>query len=95
MNNKSVLYVAYFVFVIIIGSLGFYYIGGDQWSWIDSIYMTIITLFIVGFSEVHPLTELGRFWALIVIFFGVAGFEKFAGTRFVCLPKELFRNPFV
>ena len=73
MNNKSVLYVAYFVFVIIIGSLGFYYIGGDQWSWIDSIYMTIITLFFVGFSEVHPLTELGRLWAIIVIFFGVAG----------------------
>ena len=73
MNNKSVLYVAYFVIVIIIGSLGFYYIGGDQWSWVDSIYMTIITLFFVGFSEVHPLTELGRLWAIIVIFFGVAG----------------------
>ena len=68
-KNKGVLYTAYFVSVIIIGSIGFYYIGDEQWSLVDSVYMTIITLFFVGFSEVHPLTELGRLWAIIVIFF--------------------------
>ena len=62
--NKNILYIAYFVSIIIIGSIGFYIIGGDGWSWLDSIYMTIITLFFVGFSEVHPLTDLGRIWAI-------------------------------
>ena len=65
--NKKTLYVFYFVSIIIIGSIGFYVIGGEDWSYIDSIYMTIITLTFVGFSEVHPLNDFGRIWAIIVI----------------------------
>ena len=71
--NKYKLYIAYFVSIVFIGSIGFYIIGGERWSWLDSIYMTIITLFFVGFSEVHPLNDLGRVWAIVVIIFGVAG----------------------
>ena len=41
--NKNMLYITYFVSIIILGSIGFYIIGGDDWSWLDSIYMTIIT----------------------------------------------------
>ena len=69
--NKYKLYIAYFVSIVFIGSIGFYLIGGKEWSWLDSIYMTIITLFFVGFSEVHPLNDLGRVWAIVVIIFGV------------------------
>ena len=53
---------------------GFYTIGGDEWSIIDSIYMTIITLSTVGFGEVYPLSDLGKLWTVIVIIFGVSGF---------------------
>ena len=46
--NKNILYITYLVSIIILGSIGFYIIGGDDWSWLDSIYMTIITLFFVS-----------------------------------------------
>ena len=63
----------YFVFLITIGTVGFYFIGGSNWSWIDSLYMTVITLSTVGYGEVHDLGELGKIWAILLIIFGVTG----------------------
>ena len=91
--NKRTLYVFYFVSIIIIGSIGFYVIGGEDWSWIDSIYMTIITLTFVGFSEVHPLSDFGRIWAIIVIVFGVAGLGMlFASIRDIIIYFNTYRR---
>ena len=57
-----------------IATTGFYIIGGEEWSLLDSLYMTLITLATVGFREVHPLTEAGRIWTIIIIVFGVTSF---------------------
>ena len=73
-QGKKVKYILYFGVIVAIGSGGFYTIGGDEWSIIDSIYMTIITLSTVGFGEVYPLSDLGKLWTVIVIIFGVSGF---------------------
>ena len=65
----------FFFILLAVGSGGFYIIGGEKWSVVDSIYMTIITLSTtVGFGEVHELTETGKIWAIVVIMFGVTGF---------------------
>ena len=73
-SRKSSKFLAYFTILISVGTLGFYVIGGDEWSLIDSFYMTIITMTTVGFGEVHPLSDLGRLWTSFVIVFGVSGF---------------------
>jgi len=76
----------YFSLVIFIGSLGFYSLG-DNWSVLESIYMTIITLSTVGFGETQPLTDAGKIWTIIVILFGVSG----VAYLFTEFSKELFR----
>ena len=73
-SYKSSKFLAYFTILISVGTLGFYVIGGDEWSLIDSFYMTIFTITTVGFGEVHPLNDLGRLWTSFVIVFGVSGF---------------------
>jgi voltage-gated potassium channel len=50
------------------------YVAIEGWGWLDSIYMSVITLGQVGFGEVHPLTTAGRYWTIAVI---VAGFGVF------------------
>ena len=55
-------------------TIGFYIIGGDEWSLLDSLFMTLITLATVGFEEVHPLTDAGKIWTIIIIIFGVTSF---------------------
>ena len=65
---------------VIVGTIGYLLIEG--WSWFDSLYMTSITVFTIGFEEVHPLTAAGRAWTLVVIAVGVmivaAGASYFA-----------------
>lgn len=63
----------YFVLLILIGAAGYYIIGDKNWTVVDSIYMTIITLSTVGYGEVHPLSQAAKIWSIIVIIFGVNG----------------------
>ena len=75
-ENRGLQYILYFTALVVIGSTGFYIIEGENWSIIDSIYMTIITISTVGFGEVHVLSQYGKIWAIIVIIFGVGGFAS-------------------
>lgn len=54
-----------------IGTLGFRIIEGSEWSWLDAFYMATITLTTVGFLEVHPLSNPGRFFTSIYALFGI------------------------
>ena len=56
--------------VIGIGTIGYRVIEG--WSFWDSLYMTVITLSTVGFSEVNPLDPVGRKFTILLIFLGIA-----------------------
>ncbi len=79
----------YFSLLIFIGSLGFYSLG-ENWSVLESVYMTIITLSTVGFGETQPLTDAGKIWTIIVILFGVSG----VAYLFTEFSKEMFRLDF-
>jgi voltage-gated potassium channel len=41
--------------ILAAGTIGYHLLEG--WSFLDSLYMTVITLTTVGYSEVHPLTH--------------------------------------
>ena len=71
--NKRKRIVVYFILLLTIGSTGFYFIGGEKWSLIDSLYMTVITLSTVGYGEVHKLDDLAKIWSILLIIFGVTG----------------------
>lgn len=66
------------VSVIIIGTLGYYFI--EDMSVLDSLYMTTITIFTVGFREVKPLSSTGKFFTIFIICGGV-GTAIFAFTK--------------
>lgn len=61
--------VFFLVFLIASGSFGYYSI--EHWEWIDSIYMTVITITTVGFSEVHELSQNGKIFTMFLIIGGV------------------------
>ncbi|PAP78875.1 hypothetical protein BSZ37_19720 [Rubrivirga marina] len=65
-----------------VGTAGYMLIEG--WAPMDALYMTFITLATIGFSEVQPLSALGR---LFTIGLGVVGIGTFAtiATRVVQL----------
>ena len=87
-KRKKFLIIIYFISLIIIGSLGYYYIGGSDWTLLDSIYMTIITLASVGYGEVHELDNLGKIWSILLIIFGVTG----VGALFRTINEEFIQS---
>jgi voltage-gated potassium channel len=57
------------VLVILAGTAGYHFIFG--WPWLDGFYMVITTLTTIGYQETHPLSNGGRAFNLVLIFFGV------------------------
>lgn len=63
---------------ILSGTFGYALIEG--WGWVDSFYMTIITISTVGFGEVHELTETGMIFTAILIIFSFSTFAYAIGS---------------
>ena len=59
MNSKKriILSVLIFCLVFVSGVIGFKFFGGKDWSLLDSLYMTVITISTVGYEEVIDLSE--------------------------------------
>ncbi len=79
------------VLVVLFGTIGFMLVEG--WNFIDSFYMTIITVTTTGFEEVHPLSKSGELFTVIlviasfstVIFIGSIGFQ-------ILIESKIFRR---
>jgi len=57
--------------IISVGTFGFHLVEG--WNFGDSLYMSIITVFTVGFTEVQPLSQLGELFTIALILLGLGG----------------------
>jgi len=57
------------VSIFIMGTLGYHYIEG--WSFVESLYTTVITLATVGYGDFHPQQTMGRIFTIVLIIFGV------------------------
>ena len=64
-ETKIYLAITLLVFVLLIGVLGFKLISG--YSWVDAIYMTVITITTVGFGEVQPLDDSSKIFTVFLI----------------------------
>jgi voltage-gated potassium channel len=57
---------------VLVGTLGFYLLWRDQGgTWLDALYMTIITITTIGYEEVYPLDTAGRLLAMGVGLVGI------------------------
>ncbi|WP_047244697.1 potassium channel family protein [Maribacter thermophilus] len=88
---RSKIYLAFFLMwiVLLIGVFGYRFIS--DYSWIDALYMTIITVTTVGFSEVRPMGPEGKVFTvlLIVISVFVFGFAISIITEYILSRNSL------
>lgn len=80
------------VLIFIVGTAGFMIVEG--YTLMEGLYMTIITVSTVGFSEVRPLSEAGRaFTALLILTsFGTFAYAVTSITRYLVTGK--YKNYF-
>ena len=66
--------------IIIFGTIGYRHI--EHWSYLDSLYMTVITMSTVGFREVHQLSNTGQSFTILIIVCGTGLAAYVAGSFF-------------
>jgi len=55
--------------LLVTGTLGYMII--ERWSFLESLYMVVITLATVGYREIYPLSPIGMVFTMFLIVFGI------------------------
>lgn len=73
MRRRLLLLAGLIAGVTIAGTVGYYIIGGAEYSWIDALYMTVITIATIGYTEVIPLdgNPAGRIFTMLISVAGI------------------------
>lgn len=81
--------VSLLVILLLIGILGFKFIA--HYSWIDALYMTVITITTVGFGEVQPLDPTAKFFTIFLILISiiVVGYALSVITEYILSKSNL------
>ncbi len=71
MNIKGKLYIALLLLIVVLatGVFGYMFISGD--SFLDALYMTVITISTVGFGLIHELSIEAKMFTIFLIFISV------------------------
>ena len=76
--------------ITLIGTIGYMMIEG--WSFLDSFYMTLITVSTIGYGETHKLTEAGRVFTSLFIMAGLgASLYTFSKMGQIIFEGELLK----
>ena len=68
-TTHLIIAVLFSILLVGLGTAGYMLI--ENWSLLDSLYMTVITLSTIGYGEVHTVSPPGRVFTLVLIFLGV------------------------
>ena len=55
----------FIVVIVTVGVIGYHVLG--EYTWLEALYMTVITLSTVGFHEVQPLDPKGQIFTIVLI----------------------------
>ena len=62
---------SYLACLLLVGTLGYRKLEG--WDLLDALYMSVISITAVGYSEIHPLSDSGRIFTMALLGFSVVG----------------------
>lgn len=77
------------IFILIIGVFGYRFIS--NYTWIDALYMTVITMTTVGFSEVNPLDIESKVFTIFLILASVVivGYALSVITEYILSKNDI------
>lgn len=78
-NNKEYRDLLYTTSVVLfIGTIAYHFIEG--WSFIDSLYFSVVTLTTIGFGDFAPQTDAGKLFTVLYILMGIGVILTFINT---------------
>lgn len=64
--------------ILSIGTVVYHYVEG--WTWLDSLYFSVITLTTIGYGDFSPATDAGKVFTLVYIIVGLGVILSFIQT---------------
>ena len=78
-KTRNIIFAAVMLALVLsMGTAGYMIL--EEWNFLDSLYMTVITISTVGFSEVNPVSNQGRILTMTVLISGLGVFAYVVGT---------------
>src|SRR3972149_3522817 len=70
---------AFLLAITLIGTIGYWFIGERQYSFVDTLYMTVITIATIGYGEIIDLTgdPVGRLFTIFIAISGIGALTYF------------------
>ena len=84
--------VAFVIGVVIFGSVGYVVVEG--YSWVEALYMTVITVSTVGFGEVRELSDSGMVFTTVLIMGSLGTFAYSISALTTYFVNGEYRNTF-
>lgn len=91
-RSKFIYAILLLVFIELAGTLGYMMIEGMRF--LDALYMTVITIATVGFNEVHPLSDSGKLFTILLIITSMGVFVYAVSLITTLIVEGEFRNYF-
>lgn len=76
-NRRLLIYLTAFIAIMGMGTFGFMALEG--FSPVDAFYFSFITIATVGYGDLHPVTQAGRIFTIILVVMGVSTFLGLVG----------------
>lgn len=61
-----------------IGTVFYHYT--EEWTWLDSLYFSVITLTTIGYGDFSPQTDIGKIFTMVYILVGLGIILSFINT---------------
>lgn len=75
--------------LVILGTGTTFYHRLEGWSWLDSLYFTVVTLTTIGYGDLVPTQPVTKLFTIVFIFVGLGVFSTFL----VLVAERLGRRP--
>lgn len=57
--------------VLLISAGTIFYMMVEDWSAVDALYFTVVTITTVGYGDLHPTTALSKLFTVVLLFAGI------------------------
>ena len=90
--NRLVVSIIVFLLMIFVGAAAYQQIEAAQrWSYVDSLYFTVITVTTIGYGDLAPQTDIGKIFTIFFSFLGIG----MAFYFFSLIGKYIFKKHLV
>jgi voltage-gated potassium channel Kch len=81
--------------IVILCSGTLFYHDIEGWSWLDSLYFSVVTITTVGYGDLTPHTPIGKIFTMVYLLLGIGILFTFVGLIARHAVEENKDKPFI